>query len=113
MSTVVVVDKGLRKLKTIVIACGIGIATSAMVVLKVKEILKEHQLKANIIQCAIADLASHVDQADLIVTTMKLKKRYSTPTIYGMSLLTGDNVEATKAEILKYLQSDRTIRDEK
>lgn len=91
-------------MKTIVIACGIGIATSTVVVSKVKELLEENQLEAKIIQCAIADVEKHARQADLIITTMKVENHYNRPVVLGIPLLTGMNVETTKKKILSCLK---------
>lgn len=91
-------------MKTIVVACGTGIATSTVVVSRVKELLEESQIEANIIQCTAAEIPNHVDQADLIITTMQLENHYSTPIVLGMPFLTGIGVDATKKEILEHLK---------
>jgi len=100
-------------LKTIVIACGIGIATSTVLATKVKELLEAYRVKAEIIQCALADIARHVEQADLIITTIPIKDHYPKPIIYGMPLLTGMDVKTTEQKILKHLEKNRNSgRDE-
>jgi len=88
-----------------VIACGVGIATSTVLVAKMEKLLIEYQLKANILQCALDNLEHYIDQADLIITTMPLKKRYSKPIVNGIPLLTGMETERTIKEILKYLNA--------
>ena len=91
-------------MKTIIVACGTGIATSTIVVSKVQELLKENQIEANIIQCTAAEIPNHAEQADLIITTMQLENHYSKPMVLGMSFLTGIGVDATKKEILDHLK---------
>lgn len=92
-------------MKTIIVACGTGIATSTVVVSKVKELLEENQIEANFIQCTAAEISNHVDQADLIITTMQMENPYAKPIVVGMSFLTGIGVDETKKEILEHLQS--------
>ena len=75
-----------------------------------EKLLEEYRLKAKIIQCALADLARYVEQADLIITTMPIKDLYPKPVVYGMPLLTGIDVKTTEKKILKYLKSNGDAR---
>lgn len=90
-------------MKTIIIACGAGVATSTIIVDRVNTLLKEHNIKANITQCMIGDIDSHAANADVIVTSMKLDKKYNIPVVTGISFITGIGKEETEREILKYL----------
>jgi PTS system galactitol-specific IIB component len=91
-------------LKTIVIACGSGIATSTIVVAKVQSLLQDHGIDVNIIQCSIGDVAGHADQADLIITTMQLENNFGKPIVTAISFLTGIGQADTEQLILKHLQ---------
>jgi PTS system galactitol-specific IIB component len=91
-------------MKTIVIACGTGIATSTVVVERVKALLQENGLEANIIQCTMGDVAGYADQADVIITTMQLENTFSKPVITAVSFLTGVGQEETEQQILQHLQ---------
>lgn len=51
--------------KRILVACGAGIATSTVVCSKLEELIKEHNLDAEIVQCKIAECAAKQDEADL------------------------------------------------
>ena len=91
-------------MKTVVIACGTGVATSTVVVEKVKELLKKNGLEANIIQCTMGDIGGHADEADLIITTMQMEDTFSKPVVLGVSFLTGVGQEETERQILQHLQ---------
>lgn len=90
-------------MKTIIIACGAGVATSTIIVDRVNNLLQEHQIKAKVIQCMIGDIDGYVSNADVIVTSMKLEKTYSIPVVTGISFITGIGKEETEKELLKYL----------
>jgi PTS system galactitol-specific IIB component len=90
-------------MKTIIIACGAGVATSTIIVDRVNHLLKEHHIDAKIIQCMASEIDAHVGHADLIITSMKLDKTYDKPVVTGISLLTGVGREETEKAILDYL----------
>ncbi len=92
-------------MKTLLVACGNGIATSTMVSMKLKEAFRKEGIKANIIQCKLMEIPSKAEQADLIVTTGKYGKEVSgIPIINAMSLLTGIGQDETIQEIISYLK---------
>ncbi|WP_238933763.1 PTS sugar transporter subunit IIB [Brevibacillus choshinensis] len=90
-------------MKTIIVACGAGIATSTLICDRVKQLLENHGIAAQIIQCTVADIAGHAGRADLIVTSMKLENKYEKPLVTAISFLTGIGREQTEQEILAYL----------
>ena len=90
-------------MKKIVIACGAGLATSSMVREKVEEELKEHGISCEIMQCTLHDVESYDGQVDLIITTMKVKKKFTTPLVHGSAYLTGINEEAVTQQIMDIL----------
>lgn len=47
-------------MKTIVVACGSGIATSTVICEGLENLLKENGIAYNIIQCSITELKSYV-----------------------------------------------------
>ena len=51
--------------KTVLIACGTGIATSTVVNSAVQKIAKEHNLDINMIQCKMMEVPGYADRADL------------------------------------------------
>lgn len=94
----------LNKKKTILVACGTGIATSTVVAERVDKIIKENGLNAQVIQCKMAEVASKEKDADLLVTTTMLPKAYSIPVVRAMGYLTGVNTDKIDNEIIEYLK---------
>lgn len=102
-----IIRKGINDMKKIVIACGAGLATSSMVRSRVEEMLEDNKVRAEIEQTTLAGLGGYDENADLFITTMKVKEsKYSTPVVLGSSYLTGINVDSTNEEILKILKGD-------
>lgn len=90
--------------KTVLVACGTGIATSTVVNNAIEEMAKENNIEVNLIQIKIAEVDSYKDVADLLVTTATLKKEYPFPVINARTFLTGIGVEETKKQILEALK---------
>lgn len=68
--------------KTVLIACGTGIATSTVVNSAVQKIAKEHNLDINMIQCKMMEVPGYADRADLLITTTVVDKdQYKFPVI--------------------------------
>lgn len=90
--------------KRVVIACGAGLATSTMILDKVKNILEEAGIEHTLSQSQIYELASYDGRADLFVTSMKVdESQYETPIVVGTPFLIGTNEEETKQKILDIL----------
>lgn len=92
------------KMKTVLVACGTGIATSTVVAEKVNKIIKDNNLNAQVIQCKMAEVSSREKESDLLVTTTILPKSYSIPVVKALGYLTGVNTEKIDQEIIKYLK---------
>ncbi|TCW39502.1 PTS system IIB component (Gat family) [Thermohydrogenium kirishiense] len=92
------------KKKTVLVACGTGIATSTVVAERVEQLIKENKLNAQVVQCKMAEVASKEKEADLLVTTTMLPKAYSIPVVKAMGYLTGVNTEKIDNEIIDYLK---------
>jgi PTS system galactitol-specific IIB component len=90
--------------KTIIIACGTGIATSTVATGKVKKLCKENDIDCEIKQCKISEVKSYADEADLLVTTTISNRDYDFPVINAQSFLTGINEDQTLNEILEALK---------
>ena len=89
--------------KTILVACGSGIATSTAIVAAIREMLDENGIECNIEQCSILEIEEYEDSCDFIVSSSRLQKEYSIPSINGVSFLTGVGLEETKEKILKQI----------
>ena len=60
--------------KTVLIACGTGIATSTVVSTVVQKIANENDLNVDIIQCKMMEVPGYADRADLLITTTVVDK---------------------------------------
>lgn len=85
---------------TILIACGSGIATSTVVQEKVKDILDEENISANIIKGTVGQIESLQADVDLILLTTKYNKELDKPVIPAFGLISGINEEELKEEIV-------------
>ncbi len=92
------------KKKQVLVACGAGIATSTVVNGAIEDMIKEHGIKADLVQIKISEVGSYEDTADMLVTTAMTKKEYPFPVINARSFLTGIGTDATKQEILEELK---------
>ena len=91
--------------KTVLIACGTGIATSTVVSTVVQKIAKENDLTVDIIQCKMMEVPGYADRADLLITTTVVDKdQYKFPVIGGRAFLTGIGKDKAIAEILEVLK---------
>lgn len=90
--------------KTVLVACGAGIATSTVVNGAIEEIARRNNIDVNLIQIKIAEVESYLDTADLLVTTAMTKKEYPFPVINARSFLTGIGTEETKKQIVDELE---------
>lgn len=89
--------------KTILVACGAGIATSTIVNEALKEMCKVNRIEANLVQCKITEVPALAEGADLLVSTTIANKEYPFPVINARAFLTGIGIEEVKAEILREL----------
>lgn len=92
-------------MKTIIIACGSGIATSTVVSDRLDDVLDDAGIEHEFIQCSVPEIDTYIDQADLIVTTITMEKEYEKPKINALSYLTGDGEEETTEKIIDLLQN--------
>ncbi|GAB3056945.1 PTS sugar transporter subunit IIB [Salinicoccus sesuvii] len=91
-------------MKTVLVACGAGIATSTVVNNAIEELAKENNIKVDIKQIKISEVGAYADSADLLVTTAMTQKEYDFPVINARNFLTGIGMEDTKAQILEELK---------
>jgi PTS system galactitol-specific IIB component len=91
----------MAKQKTILFACGTGVATSTAVNATVTEAMKARGLTFNSVQCKATEAPSMAENADLIVATTPVSSSITIPVIKGLAFLTGigkdkalDDIEA-------------------
>lgn len=92
--------------KRIIVACGGAIATSTVAAESIRDLLKENNIDADVKQTRITELESEKDNADLIVTTAKVKKDYGVPVIHGVAFISGIGIEKTQQQILDALSEN-------
>lgn len=90
--------------KTVLIACGAGIATSTIVNDSVEKMCKENGIPVTLHQIKITEVGSYVDTADLLISTTIVQKEYPFPVINARSFLTGIGLDQVKAQILEQLK---------
>ncbi|TFJ91675.1 PTS galactitol transporter subunit IIB [Lentibacillus salicampi] len=92
-------------MKKVLVACGGAVATSTVAAGKIKGLLKENNIEADVQQCRVSELASKADSADLIVTTAKVDRDYGVPVIHGIAYISGVGIDKTNQEVLDNLRS--------
>ncbi|MBC9706834.1 PTS sugar transporter subunit IIB [Enterococcus durans] len=91
--------------KNLLFVCATGIATSTAVAEKVMGFLKERGLTdVNYSQTNVASVQSNSDNADLIVSTLKIPYELDVPVINGLALITGINED----KVLNSIYSELT-----
>ena len=91
--------------KNLLFVCATGIATSTAVAEKVMGFLKERGLTdVSYSQTNVASVQSNSDNADLIVSTLKLPYELDVPVINGLALITGINED----KVLNSIYSELT-----
>lgn len=92
-------------MKKILVACGNGIASSAVAAQIIGEACEKNNMKVVINQCKMSEAESRSSNYDLLVTTGKFKAAdLDLPIINAVSLLTGMGEEETIKEILDILK---------
>ncbi|WNS79125.1 PTS sugar transporter subunit IIB [Domibacillus sp. DTU_2020_1001157_1_SI_ALB_TIR_016] len=91
--------------KTVLVACGAGIATSTVVCDRVENLLKDNNILAEVVQCKISEVASRQEGADLIVSTTILPTSYTIPSEIATAYITGIGMEALDQKIVNHLKN--------
>lgn len=91
-------------MKKILVACGGAVATSTVAANKIKNLIKENNIEADVQQCRVSELSSKADDADLIVTTAKVDRDYGVPVIHGIAYISGVGIDKTNQQILDNLK---------
>lgn len=89
---------------TVLVACGAGIATSTIVSQKVERLLKDHGVRAELVQCMISEVSSLQQNAALIISTTILPTKFDIPVIIATSYITGVGMEQVDQQIIDYLK---------
>ncbi|EEX26466.1 PTS system, Lactose/Cellobiose specific IIB subunit [Limosilactobacillus fermentum 28-3-CHN] len=92
-------------MKTLMVVCGSGIATSTVVEGKIKEFLESKGVadKVKMLKGNIAEQVNHVDDYDAFVSTTVVPDNVKDKVISGLPILTGVGAENVYEEILEKL----------
>jgi len=90
-------------MKRILVACGGAVATSTVAAEHVRDLLRGHNIPADVQQCRISELSGRAAGTDLIVTTAKVSRDYGVPVVHGIAFISGIGADKTDAKILDIL----------
>lgn len=91
--------------KKISVICGTGVATSTVIVQKVREFAQSKGIAVDISQGKVSDLVSGGTSADFIVATTHIPESITIPVVPGLPFLTGIGLEDTYKKIEELLNS--------
>ena len=89
----------MARIKTILFACGTGVATSTAVNVAVTEEMKKRGLTFNSQQAKATEVPSLADNVDFIVATTPISASVTKPVIKGLAFLTGIGKDKVLDEI--------------
>ncbi|MDO4662373.1 MAG: PTS sugar transporter subunit IIB [Tissierellia bacterium] len=90
--------------KTIVVACGSGVATSQTVASKISRMLEDDNYRNVKVEAVdIKSLDNIIDNVDIYVTIVPGSKSYDIPTINGIKFLTGMGMDEEYSKLKEYL----------
>jgi PTS system galactitol-specific IIB component len=90
--------------RRILVICGTGVATSTVVVTKIREFCATKGLDATISQGKVTDTLRGNLDADFIVATTQVPNSVGIPVIAGLPFLTGMGLDKVYAEIEKQFE---------
>lgn len=93
-------------MKKMLIMCGSGIATSTVVVGKVRQWLFDNNLesKVKIFQGKVAEEIIRINDYDIVISTTIVPDEYKEKVINGLSLLTGIGIDEMYEKIKKEIE---------
>ncbi|NWN98572.1 MAG: PTS sugar transporter subunit IIB [Bacillus sp. (in: Bacteria)] len=94
-------------MKTLLIMCGTGVATSTVVTGKIKDWLKENNLenKVKLYQSKISDEINNIDNYDVVISTTIVPDNLKNKVINGVPLLTGVGKEEVFIQLKEKLSN--------
>ena len=91
-------------MKTLLIVCGAGLATSTIAVAKVQEWLNQNKYTdVKIYQSKLADELNKIDDYDAVISTTIVADSIKDKVINGLPLLTGVGVDQLYADLKERL----------
>lgn len=93
--------------KTVLVVCGLGVATSTVVAFTLEEEMKKRGIIIHTIQCKAAEVFMYVANADLIVSTTPIAAKQPVPIINALGLITGIGKEAIIEDVAEKLIANK------
>lgn len=95
-------------MKRVIVACGSGIAVSQIVAMKVRKILKEEGIKAEVLAIRVQDLMNYISNSDVYVKIVDTKKIYEIATVDGIAFLAGkkEKEEEERKKLIQLLKME-------
>lgn len=94
-------------MKTVIVACGSGVATSQTVASKIEKLCKERNIPVKVMAVDIKSLEQNIRIADVYVSIAPSGKDYGIPTISGIPFLTGIGMKETMDKLEDILRDDK------
>ena len=95
-------------MKRVIVACGSGIAVSQMVAMKVRKILKEEGIKAEVLAIRVQDLTNYICASDVYVKIVNTEETYEIATVDGIAFLAGkkEKEEEERKKLIQLLKME-------
>ncbi|WP_438832114.1 PTS sugar transporter subunit IIB [Streptococcus pluranimalium] len=94
-------------MKKLLVMCGSGIATSTVVMGKVRTWLEEngYDKEVTLYQSKVAEEVNHIDDYDIVISTTVVPDSVKDKVIMGLPLLTGVSAELLWEEVRKEIEA--------
>lgn len=95
-------------MKRVIVACGSGIAVSQIVAMKVRKILKEEGIKAEVLAIRVQDLTNYISNSDVYVKIVNTEEIYEIATVDGIAFLAGkkEKEEEERNKLIQLLKTE-------
>ena len=90
-------------MKRIIVACGSGVATSETVAIKIRRLLAERGIDAEVEAVDVKSVHLYLKRADAYVQNVPSGEKYDIPTVSGIPFLTGIKMKEEFDKLLAYL----------
>ena len=92
--------------KKIITACGLACSMAPLIATKIQERLKAERVTGiEVVTAKVPELASVVEDAICIVTTMKVHQNYGVPVIDGTEFIMGGDGQETLDQVMKLIKA--------
>lgn len=93
----------------VIVACGSGVATSQTVASKVKRMLEEKKVSADVQVINLREVDRYIDGSAAYISIVKNTKEYPIPVINGLAFLTGVGKDGEFKKLLKAIEEYKPV----